>query len=380
MSKQEIVTMDQITEALDQKMNRIYASLDGKELNVETLAQSLTAFFPDVPMQELEEDCQSLLDGIYSGTEYAKNLLELPEEELAKVFPDQVQAALAQMDSEQQHQYLIMLYQYLSKSVDKQITRDEAVSIANASNEDLFREICDLGQYAQAEITSETAETFHESLRQTANRPLPEGAAQYTQEERMWVQAAAMYAQARVYNPEKVPASLIGEVVGMSNSSAQAFRNCLLNRVIPTAVGVLSVVAAGTLVYFGVKALMGWSLFASAINWMTARVSPMVLGVLCASYLMEPVSMLAEEIYQTAYTATASFTARFLRDEAREKYYQNHPVLMPGESVVDANGNIQTIGYYPTEVHKTPEEYIGNGYIREVDEVQTETAASVDCY
>ncbi len=380
MSKQEIVLMDQMTETLNQNMNQIYAGLSGKELCAETLAESMASLCPGVSAQELETDCRSLLDGIHSGTAYAQNLLEMPEEELAKVFPNQVRTALEQMDPEQQHQYLIMLYQYLSQSVDKGISRDEAILIANTSNEDLFRKICDLGQYAQTEVTNETAEVLHETLRQAANQPLPEGAAQYTQEERMWVFAAAMYAQSRERNPEKIPAALIGEVVGISASSAQAFRDCLLNRVIPAAVGVLSVVAVGTLVYFGVKALMGWSLFASVLNWMTARVSPMVLGVLCASYLLEPVSMIADEIYQTAYTATASFTARFHRDEAREKYYQDHPVLMPGEGLVDTNGTSQTVGYYPTEVKKVPVEYEGRGYIREEDGVLTESATEVDFY
>lgn len=380
MSMQEIVLIDQITEALNQNMNQIYAGLSGKELCAETLAESMTPLCPGVSAQELEADCRSLLDGIHSGSEYAQNLLEMPEEELAKVFPDQVRTALEQMDPVQQHQYLIMLYQYLSQSVDKQISRDEAVMIANTSNEDLFRKICDLGQYAQAEITSETADVFHETIWQAADKPLPEGADRYTQEERIWVLSAAMYAQSRENNPEKVPAALIGEVVGVSASSAEAFREKMLSQVIPAAVGVLSVLAVGALVYVGVKAIMGCSLFASVMSWMTARVSPTVLGTLCVGYLLEPVGMIAEEIYQTAFTATVAFTTRFLRDEAREAYFRSNPVLMPGEGLVDTNGTSQTIGYDPMEEKKVPVEYEGGGYIREEDGVLTENPTEVDFY
>lgn len=378
MSKQEIEIMDQMTEALNQNMDQIYAGLAGRELCAETLAESMLPLCPGIPAQELEADCRSLLDGIRSGAEYAQNLLEMPEEELAKVFPEQVRNALEQMDPEQQHQYLIMLYQYLSQSVDKQITRDEAVMIANTSNEELFRKICDLGAYAQAEITSQAADVFHETLQQAANRPLPEGAAQYTQEERMWVLAAATYAQSRESNPEKIPATMIGEVIGLSGSSAQAFRKCLLDRIIPAAVGVLAVAAVGTLVYFGVKALMGWSLFASVLNWMTAQVSPVVLYSVGAASLLEPVGMIAADIYQTAYTATAAFTARFHRDEAREQYYQNQPVLMPGEGIVNVDETTQVGENYPAEVIKVPEEYEGNGYIREENDVRTGDTTEVE--
>ena len=151
----------------------------------------------------------------------------------------------------------------------------------------------------------------------------------------MWVLSAAVYAQARENNPEKVPASLIGESVGLSTSAMQRFRTNLLSRYIPAAVGVLSVVAVGTLVFLGVKALMGWSLFASVISSMTARVNPTVLGALCAAYLLEPIGILAETIYDTAFTATVSFNANFLRDEARETYQRSHSAQMPGEGIVN---------------------------------------------
>lgn len=370
MSNQETNMLDELTAALDQSMEQIYAGLDGKELSVETLAAALAQLCPDVSALELEQDCQSLLDGIHRGTEFAQNLLDMQEEELAKVFPDQIRNALGQMNPEQQHQYLIMLYQYLCQSAGKNISREEAITVANDSTEVLFRKICDLGQYTQAELTNETAEIFHETLQKAAIKPLPEGADRYTQEERMWVLSAAMYAQARENTPEKVPASLIGEVVGMSSSSAQAFRTKLLSEVIPAAVGVLSVIAVGTLVFLGVKALMGCSLFVSIMTWMTARVKPHILAALCAAYLLEPVTIAASEIYDTAYTATAAFTTRFLRDEARDIYNRNHPVQMPGEGLAHTDDPVQSI---------PPMEYEGEGYVREDDTI-TGNPVVTECY
>lgn len=370
MSNQETNMLDELTAALDQSMEQIYAGLDGKELSVETLAAALAQLCPDVSAQELEQDCQSLLDGIHHGDEFANNLLDMQEEELATVFPAQVRNALGQMDPEQQHQYLIMLYQYLCRSAGRSISREEAIAVANDSTEALFRKICDLGQYAQAELTNETAEIFHETIQKAASEPLPEGADRYTQEERMWVLAAAMYAQARENNPEKVPAALIGEVVGMSSVSTQAFRTKLLSEVIPAAVGALAVIAVGTLVFLGVKAIMGCSLFVSVMNWMTARVKPHILATLCAAYLLEPVGNAVEEIFETAYTATAAFTTSFLRDEARDAYNRSHPVQMPGEDLVYIDEPVR---------HTSPVEYEGEGYVRE-DETMIGNPAVTECY
>lgn len=357
MDKQEIVSLDQVTQSVNQTMDRLYAALDGQALSAEVLAQALSRLCPDADLQELEQDCRSLLEGICSGADYAQRLLELPEEELAKVFPEQIRGMLAQMDPEQQHQYLLMLYQYLCQSVGRHVSAEEAIMAANASAEELFAMICDLSQYARAEITCETAETFHRMLRQAAEQPLPGGADRYTQQERMWVLSAAMYAQAREHHPEKIPAALIGEVVGMSGSAGQAFRNCLLQRVIPEAVAVLSVLAVGALVYFGGKALMGLSLFSSAMSWLTAKISPMIIGAVCVAHLLEPVEMLIGEIYQSTYTATAAFTARFLRDEAKEAYLRSGYVSMPGEGLLAM----------PEETGESdePVEYEGSGYIIE---------------
>ena len=163
-----------------------------------------------------------MLSGIRGGSERVEQLLNMTDQELEGELPQYLDRMLQNLSGDQQHQYLILLYQALRERAGYAVTKEEAIGISNTSNADLKRRVDDLLKLVQAEETSEIAQFLDESLETVDGQHFACLDSQYTEEEKSWILAAAVYADSQKWQIEKIPAALYGEVVSMSAGAAQS--------------------------------------------------------------------------------------------------------------------------------------------------------------
>lgn len=341
MDKQEQAMLKHELDGIEQRVTRIYQNLSGGAITEESLAKAVAELHPDVPEENLKNDCKDLLKGIRSGSAYADKLLNLSEEDLAKELPEFLINELKGLSENEQHQYMIILYQFLCEKMDRAITKEEAIYIANASNGELLEKIGYLLKHVQVELTSDGAEIVHHCMEQLQGQYVDAVGKQYTEEERTWVLAAAMYSSTLSNDSQKVPATLIGEAVGMSVTTGHAFRNCMCYKVIPGAVAALSVAATCALAYFCIKAVVAHSLFTTLLAWAKTHYSVTMLrtfAMMGAVYAAEPAMGALQTIWDTTFTATAALTCRFAKTNSREVFMEtNSQILLPAQSVTKEN-------------------------------------------
>lgn len=341
MDKQEQAMLKHELDGIEQLVRKIYQNLSGGAITEESLAMAVAELYPDVPVENLKNDCRDLINGIRSGSAYADKLLSLSEEELTKELPEFLANELKDLSEDQQHQYMIILYQFLCEKMDRAITKEEAIHIANTSNGELLKKIEYLLKHVQVELTCDTAEIVHQCMEQLQGQNVDAVGAQYTEEERTWVLAAAMYADTLQNDSQKVPATLIGEVVGMSVITGHAFRNCMCYKVIPGAVAALSVAATCVLAYFCIKAVVAHSLFTTLLAWAKTHYSVTMLrtfAMIGAAYAAEPAMGALQTIWDTTFTATAALTCRFAKTNSREVFMEtSNQILLPAQSVTKEN-------------------------------------------
>lgn len=341
MDKQEQAMLKHELDVIEQRVTRIYQNLSGGAITEESLAKAVAELHPDVPEENLKNDCKDLLKGIRSGSAYADKLLNLSEEDLAKELPEFLINELKGLSENEQHQYMIILYQFLCEKMDRAITKEEAIYIANASNGELLEKIRYLLKHVQAELTSDGAEIVHHCMEQLQGQNVDAVGKQYTEEERTWVLAAAMYSSTLSNDSQKVPATLIGETVGMSVTTGHAFRNCMCYKVIPGAVAALSVAATCALAYFCIKAVVAHSLFTTLLAWAKTHYSVTMLrtfAMMGAVYAAEPAMGALQTIWDTTFTATAALTCRFAKTNSREVFMEtSNQILLPAQSVTKEN-------------------------------------------
>lgn len=321
--------IQQITDALE----KICASLSGKELNIQSLAEALETVCPNVPQEELRSDCKQLLEGIRSGEAYAGRLMEMSEDELQQELPNLIQRELSGMTGAQQHQYLILLYQLLSEQVEKPISPEETLCIANASNQEIYQRVGELAKLASAELVSQTAEQLQSDLDRIQGEEAVLSGTRYSQEEKTQILAAAMYAQMRANQPQKVPAVLVGEIVGAASYSALSLRSCILSEVIPTAVAALSVAVTCALAFLCVKAIVTHSLFLPAITWIKAHsdMAMLRIALLCVgAKAAESGYNVLRGIASSTFNATLALTCRYIKEDAQQAFLQSQPPLSLG--------------------------------------------------
>lgn len=341
MDKQEQAMLKHELDGIEQRVTRIYQNLSGGAITEESLAKAVAELHPDVPEENLKNDCKDLLKGIRSGSAYADKLLNLSEEDLAKELPEFLINELKDLSENEQHQYMIILYQFLCEKMDRAITKEEAIYIANASNGELLEKIGYLLKHVQVELTSDGAEIVHHCMEQLQGKYVDAVGKQYTEEERTWVLAVAMYSSTLSNDSQKVPATLIGEAVGMSVTTGHAFRNCMCYKVIPGAVAALSVAATCALAYFCIKAVVAHSLFTTLLAWAKTHYSVTMLrtfAMMGAVYAAEPAMGALQTIWDTTFTATAALTCRFAKTNSREVFMEtSSQILLPAQSVTKEN-------------------------------------------
>lgn len=341
MDKQEQAMLKHELDGIEQRVTRIYQNLSGGAITEESLAKAVAELHPDVPEENLKNDCKDLLKGIRSGSAYADKLLNLSEEDLAKELPEFLINELKDLSENEQHQYMIILYQFLCEKMDRAITKEEAIYIANASNGELLEKIGYLLKHVQVELTSDGAEIVHHCMEQLQGQYVDAVGKQYTEEERTWVLAVAMYSSTLSNDSQKVPATLIGEAVGMSVTTGHAFRNCMCYKVIPGAVAALSVAATCALAYFCIKAVVAHSLFTTLLAWAKTHYSVTMLrtfAMMGAVYAAEPAMGALQTIWDTTFTATAALTCRFAKTNSREVFMEtSSQILLPAQSVTKEN-------------------------------------------
>ena len=341
MDKQEQAMLKHELDGIEQRVTRIYQNLSGGAITEESLAKAVAELHPDVPEENLKNDCKDLLKGIRSGSAYADKLLNLSEEDLAKELPEFLINELKDLSENEQHQYMIILYQFLCEKMDRAITKEEAIYIANASNGELLEKIGYLLKHVQVELTSDGAEIVHHCMEQLQGQYVDAVGKQYTEEERTWVLAVAMYSSTLSNDSQKVPATLIGEAVGMSVTTGHAFRNCMCYKVIPCAVAALSVAATCALAYFCIKAVVAHSLFTTLLAWAKTHYSVTMLrtfAMMGAVYAAEPAMGALQTIWDTTFTATAALTCRFAKTNSREVFMEtSSQILLPAQSVTKEN-------------------------------------------
>ncbi len=361
--------IQQITDALE----KICASLSGKELNIQSLAEALETVCPNVPQEELLSDCKQLLEGIHSGEAYAGRLMEMSEDELQQELPDLIKRELSGMTGAQQHQYLILLYQLLSEQVEKPISPEETLSIANASNQEIYQWVSELAKLASADLLSQTAEQLQSDFDQIQGEQTPLAGTGYSQGEKTQILAAAMYAQMRATQPQKVPAVLVGEIVGASNYAAHSLRSCILSKVIPTAVAALAVAATCALAFLCVKAVVTHSLFLPAVAWIKGHTSAAVLRVALIGIGAEAANRgynVLRGIASSTFNATLALTCRYIKEDAQQTCLQNQPPLsLCGcadaqtieAALADAEAGNESGGAYPQQnAEETGEDQLWN--------------------
>lgn len=323
MEKQEQAMLINELDRIEQLVTKIYQNLSGIAITEESLATAVAELCPDMTIEELEKDCKDLISGIRSGSAYADKLLSLSEEELANELPKVLVNELKDLSENQQHQYMIILYQFLCEKMDRGITKEETIHITNTSNGELLKKIKYLLKHVQVELTSDVAEIVHHCMEQLQGQNILAAGVQYTEVDHAWVLAAAMYVDSLQNDSQKVPAMLIGESVGMSVTTSHAFRNCMACKVIPGAVAALAVAATCTLAFFCIKAVVTHSLFTTLLAWAKTYYSTTMLrtfAVMGAVYAVEPTKNALQTIWDTAFTATAALTCGFAKTNSREVF------------------------------------------------------------
>ena len=312
-------TAKESLEQLNASVTTILKNLSGKELTAHTLAVALQELCPDIALEALTADCEEMLSGVRSGIKHVEQLLNMTDQELEGELPQYLGQMLQNLNGDQQHQYLILLYQVLRERAGYTVTKEEAIGISNTSNADLKRRVDDLLKLVQAEETNEIAQFLDESLKTVDGQHFARFGSLYTEEEKSWILAAAVYADSQKGQLEKIPAAFYGEVVSMSAGAAQSFHNSMLRRVIPTAVAALSVA-----VMQWARRMAGPSLF--------QQYKALGFAVLCSAVVQT-----GKEIYDAVFEATATLTCRYIRDDARLQFSQaaeQYPAL-PKEMIVE---------------------------------------------
>lgn len=337
---------------LNASVTTILQGLSGKELTVHSLAEALRELCPDMPLEALTVDCEEMLSGIRSGSERVEQLLNMTDQELEGELPRYLDRMLQNLSGDQQHQYLILLYQVLRERAGDTITKEEAIGISNTSNADLKRRVDDLLKLVQAEETNEIAQFLDESLETVDEQQFACLGSQYTEEEKSWILAAAVYADSQKGQIEKIPAAFYGEVVSMSAGATRSFHDSMLRRVIPTAVAALSVAAVCAVAVLCVKAVMSCGLTATAMQWARRMAGPSLFQqykTIGIAVLFSAAAQAGKEIYDAVFEATATLTCRYIRDDARLQFSQaaeQYPAL-PEEMTVEP---------CPKQIHVPPSE------------------------
>lgn len=341
MNEHKIPNVELELNKIEQVINQILENLSGHSLSVETLAHAVSKLCINIPVEVLQQDCKELLEGIQSGSAYAEKLLEMSKEELEAHLPEYLKKELKEFSYNEQHQYLIILYQCLNEKMGRSITSDEAIRIANTTNDELHELVTALVKQVQIEVTDEIAEMLDDSSEDMGNKEKMLGNIPYTQEEYIWILSAAMYVARQKNSMEKIPAVLIGESIGASFVTGQSFRNCMLSKVIPTAVSALAVAATCALTYLCIKALVTHQLVLTVLEWAKAHhvvnranmkmfvKTGMIMGT---TTIIEPARNILETIWDTTFTATAALTCRFMKDESRENFQNDFEKIINSEN------------------------------------------------
>lgn len=341
MTTKEIDVLNNNLSQLDLLMSQIVENLNGEEISAKSLAYAMKNLCPNVSVEELLVDCDALLRGIQSGTTYAEELLKRVNNVDQQALPDAIRGEISNLSEDEKHQYLILLYQLMSEMIGKTLSPNEVVYIANADNEELLAKLDLLSAMAQADLTSDTADLIHAGISRLQEHELIAIPEHYTEAEKAWLMASAIYVDAINNQPEKIPATLIGEAVGVSNVTSRSFRNCMLSQVIPGAVAALSVAATCFLAYFAIKAVVTHSLFTTAFAWAKAHMHAKTFQFCVAGgimYACEPAINVVKQIASTTFSATAALTCRYLKDEAQEVFENDYQQtwLLPETSQISA--------------------------------------------
>ena len=345
-------TAKESLEQLNASVTTILKNLSGKELTVHTLAVALQELCPDIALEALTADCEEMLSGVRSGIKHVEQLLNMTDQELEGELPQYLGQMLQNLNGDQQHQYLILLYQVLRERAGYTVTKEEAIGISNTSNADLKRRVDDLLKLVQAEETNEIAQFLDESLKTVDEQHFARFGSLYTEEEKSWILAAAVYADSQKGQIEKIPAAFYGEVVSMSAGAAQSFHDSMLRRVIPTAVAALSVAAVCAVAVLCIKAVMSCGLTATVMQWARRMAGPSLFQqykTIGFAVLLSAAAQAGKEIYDAVFEATATLTCRYIRDDARLQFSQaaeQYPAL-PEEIIVEP---------CPKRVHVPPSE------------------------
>jgi len=326
MGDREEKDRNQAIDSVNRTLEHIYSTLEGKTLNAQNLAAAISEFCSYISETDLIKDCEELLEGVKRGSSFAEGMLDMTDEEVEQVLPDKICKELAVMSADQQHQYLLLLYQMLGEKAGRRISQKEAICAANASNQILLEKVIQLVKVVQVDITAETAEVVQESMEQLQENQIGSLMQNYTEEENTWILAAAVYAQAQETQLEKIPAQIIGQNIGMSAVSMKSFRNSMLSEVIPAAVSALSVIAVCGLAIFCVHAVASSALFLTASTWLQQYVNLSILrcGLIYGMAVAAPKAVnLVDTIGDKMYMATAALTCRWMRDEVHAEFEQN---------------------------------------------------------
>lgn len=316
VNQREIDRINQTVNELDSIMGTLYRKLAGARLTEETLAAAVSDYLPDMSSEQLMEDCSSLRTGIQKGNVSFESFMSMPDEELDTFLPNQLKKELETMSEEQGHQYLLLLCQLLYEKAGHDVSSEEAVYIANISNEQLLRKVSCLMQKEQAEISTETAEFLHDGLKRIQMASTHPEKEMYTEDENTWIASAAVYIMERKNTAEKIPAEYIGEQMGFTKCWLSKFKESMLTKIIPAAVSVLAVVGVAALLFYCFKLLIANSLFMTVVSYLKKNGSLYLcqIGAVCLA------AQLLQFVAESTFTEAALLTSKIARDNARSLF------------------------------------------------------------
>lgn len=224
--------------------DKICKAASGKPLSAELLAETLAGDIPDLTEAQLAEQMEQLQAGVRAGRRQFEEISKLSPDELMEEISEKLNQLLEGMSEEQKHQLLILLYQTLCEETGIQVESDMAVYISNLPTEQLMDEVVSLMEKEGDFFIGDLTQVLDDEL------GLQEGAAallaedsEHTEEEKNWILAASVYAEAEKSGEEIMDVRQLGEQVGYECSFLEKFGDVMRTKLLPG--GIALVAAAG---------------------------------------------------------------------------------------------------------------------------------------
>lgn len=323
----------------EQVMDEIYNKLNGMPVTKESLAAVLQSKFPEYSLEQLEEICDQLYQGVQEGiTHYEVIENDIIDGEASP--SDYLNHILKQLPEEKRRNYLCVLYKVMNELHHKSFDEDTESKLNELTYEQLLeknqrlieRESQLQGEHIMSGLSDLIKDTDRES--ELSHKQYP-----YNEEESAWIAAASIYVVSeRELNQGKEAVTIgnsearfIGQQVGFFSRFKKPLHRALMGYIVPAVISVISVAACFALLFAS-----GW-LMNAALDVLLSAGGPLfvlgLIGSIATVVLFSVMTMLAVAVPLLGIAKATEMHYHAIHGEAEEEMETEFADL--GRTVID---------------------------------------------